>query len=515
MKRLAAVVLAAVTTLLSGCATYDNYAYHDDAYYQDDRYDDYYYRNDRDRFYNDRAAYSLSYGSAAYRYPTYGGYGYGNGPDYLVYNSYYSSLWPVYRYYYDPFWSPGFYYGVTFFPRTYFGLNVGWYSWPYYHSYSPYRYSYADHYYDWWDNSHGRPGRWQGGQSHGDWPRYGSARNEAQSLASRSGARGAANAYYGASSQPGGIVDPIQARTAHGRGQVLPFERSGRDWNTQPYGRDGRGYRGFAEGATPAGGGGARGQLDRGGRADARSAQPYDPSQPVQRNPRGYGRDGGYAAPEPQMRGRDYNGRTSIRDERAFDDNDRSNGSASGRPYSRGRTMEPDASNGGFLPRQTRDPHDPMFERHSVDDSESRNVRQYEPRSREAYRGQPVQQRQSFQSNESMDRGFARPEPRFERSEPRYERQAPSFERNEPRYEQRQVQSYQRSEPRSEPSYQRSEPTYQRSEPRNEPRSAPSYSAPSGRSDSGGGRGSSSSDSDSGGRGSARGQLEGIVRDDD
>ena len=286
MKRLVVLALTAVSSLLSGCATYDEYSYYDrDGYYEDEYYGDrhvgrrYYYDEWGNRVYIDdydvSHRYGAYYGSASWGYP-----------DYVRYNTYYSALWPTYRYYYDPYWSPGFYYGVTYFPRTYFGLNVGWYSWPYYQAYSPYRYSHVDHYYDWADYSRDRAAdrqRYYGNHL----PRYGSARNEAQALARATGARGAAQTYYGASAQPGGIVDPMQARQARARGTVLPFERGVRD---EPYGPDGRGYGGFTgHGAQP----NAREQIGRGRYEGARPTTPaYGNEAPVTRSPRGYATPG-------------------------------------------------------------------------------------------------------------------------------------------------------------------------------------------------------------------------------
>ncbi|MBL0029840.1 MAG: hypothetical protein IPO95_12530, partial [Rhodanobacteraceae bacterium] len=345
MKRLAVLALTAAASLLSGCATYDDYSYYDrDGYYEDDYYGD---RYDSRRYYYDR------YGNRVYinDYDVANRYGvdYGNAswgyPDYVRYNYYYSALWPTYRYYYDPYWSPGFYYGVTYFPRTYFGLNLSWYSWPYYQAYSPYRNSYADHYYDWRDErSRGRAGRME---QYGYTPRYGSARNEAQYLARTTGARGAAQqTYYGASTQPGGIVDPVQARQTRARGGSLPFERSGRDWNIDPYGPDGRGYGGFTGHGSPTGAS-SREQLGRGGATgNPRNADPgYQGTAPVTRSPRGYDRDrndgrdlernDGYVAPAPN---RVYRSRTQP-------------GSA-------------EAASGEFMPRQTREPYNPVFERH-------------------------------------------------------------------------------------------------------------------------------------------------------
>jgi len=475
MKRLAALALIAVSSLLGGCVTYDDYAYHDRDGYYDERYDDsyqgerYYYDRYGNRVYYNRQ-YGPGYGSAAYRYPTQS---YSYGPDYLVYSHYYSVLWPTYRYYYDPYWSPGFYYGVTFFPRTYFGLNVGWHSWPYYQAYSPYRYSHADHYYDWWDYGRDRAASRQRYYGNHYLPRYGSARNEAQYLARVTGARGAAQTYYGASAQPGSIVDPLQARQLHSRGGTLPFERGTRDWNdTQPYGTDGRNYRGFI-GQDAAGvptrdpyGRGSNG-VDSRGRA---SSYPDTGTQP--RTQRGYQREvprnDGYVAPAPNARSYDRaSERSRIHDEREIEPSDST--SVSEDRYYRGG-------------RSTIAPSTPQP--------------QYESRTREAYRSRNVEQRDVYQPSAPVERSHSRS---IERSEPAFQRSEPSYERPQ----------------RSEPAFQRSEPSYerpQRSEPsfeRSEPRSAPSYDPPS-RSDS-----SSSSSSDDGGSRSSRGQLERIVRDDD
>lgn len=190
---------------LGGCVTYpssyyapgDPYAGGGD-YYFDERYDD-------------------GYGGGYGYVDTYSS-GYAAG-----WPAYYTTLWPVYRNYYDPFWSPGFYYGVTWFPSTYFGLGIGgWDAWPYYTHYSPYRYAFWDSYYDWYD-PWGYGGGYHGhghGHGHGrgrgdrdddrddnDWrdpprgnggPRFGSARNEAERLARMDGVgapAGKANGY--------------------------------------------------------------------------------------------------------------------------------------------------------------------------------------------------------------------------------------------------------------------------------------------------------------------------------
>jgi hypothetical protein len=106
-------------------------------------------------------------------------------------NPYYFSLfWPLQRSFYDPFWNPGFYYGVTWFPRHYFSLSL--YGGPRYASrwghgyygiglaYSPYRLSWVDHYYDWYPYYRHYPRH----VHHWYAPRYGNARHEAERLAS-------------------------------------------------------------------------------------------------------------------------------------------------------------------------------------------------------------------------------------------------------------------------------------------------------------------------------------------
>lgn len=163
MSRLYPIAFAAaLAALLSGCVSYPEYHYVDR-----DGSGDYYYA---DPYYDER-------------YPSYVDVSYGYWP------AYYSVVWPVYHRYYDPWWSPGFYYGVTWFPRTYFGFGLAYHdAWPWYHHYSPWRWSFWDGYYDceWRDRGwhHGRD--WRDDRS----PRYrfGSARNEAERLAAISGA---------------------------------------------------------------------------------------------------------------------------------------------------------------------------------------------------------------------------------------------------------------------------------------------------------------------------------------
>jgi hypothetical protein len=163
--------IAAALLMLSGCVTTE-YVYRDryyDGHLVDGRYvgDDRYY-DDGSYYAAPRAGYGDYYYAPERYYSWY---------DYPAYSS---VFWGLNRSFYDPYWYPGYYYGVTFFPRNYLGFGLS-YGWPRYSSwyYSPYRYSWVDNYYDW------RP--WYGGRSHHRHysPRYGSARNEAERLSRR------------------------------------------------------------------------------------------------------------------------------------------------------------------------------------------------------------------------------------------------------------------------------------------------------------------------------------------
>lgn len=178
------ITLLTAAIVLSGCVTTREVVYREP--YSSDGY------------YAQAPAYE--YQSDSYYSPSHSGYGdYYVGASYdsryFDYPAYYSVFWPINRWYYDPYAYSGYYYGVTWFPRSYFGLNLsygnhwrnhGWLS------YSPYRYSWVDNYYDW------RPwyDRYPNYQRHYPTPRYGDARVEASRLADlrRPITR---NAYYG------------------------------------------------------------------------------------------------------------------------------------------------------------------------------------------------------------------------------------------------------------------------------------------------------------------------------
>lgn len=126
-------------------------------------------------YYYGSSNYGASYYGSSYYSPSF-------GVSYFDYPFYYSVFWPVNRWYYDPFAYPGYYYGVTWFPRSYMSLSLGYYgSWRGYGwlAYSPYRYSWVDSYYDWrpWYN------RYPSYSHYYPTPRYGDARVEASRLA--------------------------------------------------------------------------------------------------------------------------------------------------------------------------------------------------------------------------------------------------------------------------------------------------------------------------------------------
>jgi len=185
MKRLS-LLLAAVVAL-SGCVVHETYRepyYGDGGYYEGSSrgyasagnggyYEDgnpggdYYYGYEYDRYYD----YSWS--------------------AYVEYPFYYSLFWPLNHWYYDPFLYPGYYYGVTWFPRSYFSVSYSYgyahHHWPRYYgylAYSPYRYAWVDNYYDnrpWRHGGYSRPSRDY--DRYYPLPRYGSAYNEAERLA--------------------------------------------------------------------------------------------------------------------------------------------------------------------------------------------------------------------------------------------------------------------------------------------------------------------------------------------
>jgi len=173
-------LLPALASLLAGCVSYSGY---DDRYYADQGYEE-----------------PVYVGGSSYYSPAHAGRGdyyyqdYGYSSAYIDYPYYYSLFHPLNRWSVDPYWYPGFYYGVTYYPRSYFSFSFerpfrygygyagyrpyGWLSF----SYSPYRYGWADSYYDWHSYSYRAP------RHHVQYsaPRYGNARNEADWLSRRS-----------------------------------------------------------------------------------------------------------------------------------------------------------------------------------------------------------------------------------------------------------------------------------------------------------------------------------------
>jgi hypothetical protein len=213
MSRLVRSLLLAVAMLtLAGCATYPSgysYRYDERAYYAGDRdyYAGDYYRGTPDRY------------GDVYWHDTWWPY-------------YSLVLRPVYSAYYDPWYTPGFYYGVTYFPR-YHGLGWASYGWPYGFAYSPYRYSWWDNYYDWsWHQPRHRHARHHG--DHDDWrprvrdhdrPRFGSEHNAYERVASRGNVR-----------SPGARESFRPQDPRHGDGIREPFDRPAED-SLRPYDR--------------------------------------------------------------------------------------------------------------------------------------------------------------------------------------------------------------------------------------------------------------------------------------
>lgn len=201
MNRWKIALLLPMALLLGGCVTYPTYVY-SDGYASESRYvggGSYYrpaYSDHGDYYYR-----PASHGHASF---SHGG-GWWHAPDYTRHTAYYSIFWPIHRWYHDPYWYPGFYYGVTYFPRNYFSISLhhGFrphrvHHWghprhyAFVHWYSPYRYSWVDSYYHWdrhaWryqvrDNRRGH-GRFDHGFASDLYrPRFGHARNQAERLA--------------------------------------------------------------------------------------------------------------------------------------------------------------------------------------------------------------------------------------------------------------------------------------------------------------------------------------------
>lgn len=294
--------------LIAGCATtYE--------YYGDERYaqpvDDYaatgYADGYQDDGYYDAGAYAGSYG---------GTYGYAGSSyrydDWYEYPAYYSMFWSLNRWYVDPFWHPNFYYGVTWFPRSYFDVSFRIFPryagafWPPYYRYvpyAPYRGAWVDHYYDWtpWYAYHPHV-------RHHYAPRYGNVRYEADRLSDWSRDRSSYERWRDDDrrirryDEPGAIGDVRDRRESYrganpggaSSGRIDPQVRgfdsqrgaSGRDSRSASNNRSDPGVRGFS---TPQDRPGnvrtpAQGRQDP--RQDRRSATPED---------RGYTREGATA----------------------------------------------------------------------------------------------------------------------------------------------------------------------------------------------------------------------------
>jgi hypothetical protein len=403
------VVLAAL--LLSGCVTTREVVYRDR--YHQDGYADARYYDDGSYYAAPQSGRGDYYYRAAPRYD----YGYGYDAWYWDYPAYYSVFWPLYRSWYDPFRYPGYYYGVTYYPRNYFSLSFhgGW-GWPGYgHYYSPYRYSWVDNYYD-WSPWHRR------GRHHHEAPRYGSARNEAERLA-RMGDygrhAGSASAYSGGD----------RRSNVYDRYGSTRDPRRGADYGGGTAARQDPGFRGFGvrtpdDGVRRVGGGtrqapiGSAFEAPQGDTRYGRSAN--------------YGRD---AAVAPAPRGGWSAERTPSSAAR------REAGRWDSYPAPRSSPRYERAPRGYALPGPTDNGGVPVA-----------TPRQYgRPASVQPYRGEgrAVAAPRGY---EVAPGGYA-PAPRYEpRAEPRFEsRPEPRYEaRPEPRYESRPEPSYSREESRGD-----------------------------------------------------------------
>lgn len=196
MLRLIAILAA--TLVLGGCVTTREYVYTDGSYR-----DGYRERVYADGSYPARQSYTEGDGSAYTGSSSYVGGGtyyssggvqsgdyYYSSPSYYAssyydYPYYYSIFQPINRLWYDPYYFPNYYYGVTFYPRNYFGFGIGLsYGWPRYgygygSYYSPYRYGWVDNYYH-WEPWYSRYPNYRNYYP----PRYGNPRREQEGLAS-------------------------------------------------------------------------------------------------------------------------------------------------------------------------------------------------------------------------------------------------------------------------------------------------------------------------------------------
>jgi hypothetical protein len=422
MYRWKIALLLPLALMLGGCVTYPTYTYRDGTPTRESTYvgDDSYYSP----AYEDQGDYysggGYRYGSAGYRY---------YAPDYITYSAYYSLFWPVNRWYHDPYWHPGFYYGVTFFPRNYFSVSFhsGWrgssYSrWSYgggysvgfgySHWYSPYRYSWADSYYD-WDRYRYR--HYDTARGHGyrsptySQPRFGHARNQAERLAWQERERSA----------------PRGTGIATGMGQRAPT--------------------GYGNARAPSRG------ADYGNRGEPRSAAVYEPSLPRGRpastrqawsEPDTYGRGERTIAPVEGRRGvagrgADAEGIPLMR-------------GADGERYERGRGSATRVYQDAPVYRErsvnSQRINAPVREYESAPAREPMRVREYSSEPRMPQRDYSPQQRyvpETPRSETRMDRGgrsadfgarsYSAPEPapRFERSDSDSFRSAPMESRRE------------------------------------------------------------------------------------
>ncbi|MCK7592464.1 hypothetical protein [Pseudomarimonas salicorniae] len=431
--------LAALALLLAGCASSPSY-----------------------RYYGERT-YSDGYGGQVVAEPVrsyQGGY---VSPVWYDYPAYYSLFWSINRSYVDPYWNPGFYYGVTWFPRNYYsvlyrswhgpGYYSGWYGrhWNFHLAYSPYRHAWVDHYYDWYPWYVTYP------HVHRYYPaRYGNPRNEAERLTRYS------NAYRGDGLPAGQGISGF-GRAA--RSQALVDARR-EGWRGADYGSPGgrgradpdvSGFRQPATGRLPTG---------RAGEPSARQ----DPQV------------SGFRGPEYGDAPRQLPPRSAPRENRAWRDEgvaypyDGSNAPVRGRPIERREASVGTRSSSISLP-EARSRGNVAGGPPRVGGTYGSNpVERAEPRSAPIQRA-PIRgggDDYAAPPRREIPRYQAAPQPRYQapaREAPRYE--APA--RAEPRYEAPARQPRYEAPARVEPRYEapRPEPRYEA--PRAEPRS---YSAP-------------------------------------
>lgn len=427
------------------------------------------------RYYGERT-YSDGYGGqvVAVESDRYVGYA-APAPVWYDYPAYYSVFWSLNRSYVDPYFHPGFYYGVTWFPRNYYSSiyrswhGPGWYTsgfgrpFSLHLAYSPYRYAWVDNYYDWypWYSAYPRYTRYYA-------PRYGNPRNETERLSQYS------RAFRG-DGLPGSDVSRLSAfsRAAYSQARVDARREA---------------YRGADYGSR-----GGRGRADPGvtGFSQDSSARRADT---VRRAPTSGRQDpdvSGFRGPDYGNSPRALPPRSAPGQSRRLDEQGvaypyRESSSAS-RPSVERREVGVRVDPRAPTPTANRNADLGSAPRYSNEGSvrAPRRSEVYTPRDA----GQRADPAPRYESATPVRQAPAREAPRYQRSEVPA-REAPVYQaprqatRAEPRYEAPRAEP-RYSAPRAEPRYQapRPEPRYEapRAEPREraepEPRAEPRQSA--------------------------------------